>query len=943
MSRTKKAALGAGAVLGSLLLLLLILPFLFADQIEARVRAEVERATKVTISWTDTGLTFFRDFPNPTLSLSGLTAVGTDRFEGDTLAHVGHFRIALGGRSVVRALRGTGPLEVRSVRIVDPDLRLRVDEEGLSNWDILEERDSDGGAASSGGMSVSLRRLSVSDGRVLFDNAASGVYASITGLTHSLRGDFSSETLGADAQLEADEVTVRLGGVPYVSSVRLEFDAEVDVDMAQRTVRFTDNALRLNALDLRLDGEVGHHEDGVEARLTLNAPSTDFGSLLSLVPVIYASDFASLETAGSFTIDAEVDGVYGPASFPSFSLAVAVRDGSFRYPDLALPAEAITADLSITNPGGHVDSTVVNLRDFHIEIDGQPIDASLTLRTPLSDPDAEAEMRGTVDLSALARTVKLRSAQGLTGVVEADARIRARRSDVDSARYERIVAAGVVTARDVALRNPALRQPIDVRVATVRLTPQAGRLEALDARVGSSDVQATGSLDNLLGYALGQETLRGSGTFTSPRLLLDEWRSEDELRTIAVPAMLDFTLDGSMEELVFNGIEMRQARGRAVVRDQRVTFENVSLEAFGGRIDVDGFYEAIEETPASFALDLVMDSLDVSESSAALLSMRTLAPAAAYARGSFSSEMRLTGTLGEDMAPNLEVLDGTGSLSTSSLAIEGMPILQRLSETLDLQRLSNPTVGAVRSTVRIEDGRLIVDPFQLPIEGLTMTVSGSNGIDQSIDYSLGLRVPRSGVAENVLSGLASRTGPLGASLATLDTIRVAVRATGTVRQPSLAATLSETTRTARDAATQATRAAVDERIDEARQRAEAERAAARERAAAEADSIVAEARRQADVVRAEAANAAARIRAEGDRAAEELLSRATSPLARAAAQPAADRIRREAGERATTLEREADEQATAIVSAAEARAEAIRGGSGEDSPSTDLAMRHPEH
>lgn len=925
MSRSRKAALGAGAVLGSLLLLLLLLPLLFADQIEARVRAEVERATKLSISWNDTGLTFFRDFPNPTLSLSELTAVGTDRFEGDTLASVGHFRLALGGGSVVRALRGTGPLEVRSVRIVEPDLRLRVDEEGLSNWDVLEDDGGDDGDPTGRGMAVSLRQLAITDGTVLFDNAASGVFASMTGLTHSLRGDFSSETLDADARLHADEVTVRLGGVPYMSGVQLDFDAAVDVDMTRQQVRLVDNELRLNGLDLRLDGEVGRSGEGVSADLTFSAPSTDFGSFLSLVPVIYASDFASLETRGSFTVDGAVEGVYGPNDFPSFSLDVTVRDGGFRYPDLPLPAEAITADLSVTNPGGHVDSTVVNLSAFHIEIDGQPLDASVALRTPVSDPDATVEMRGTIDLAALERTVKLQGAEELTGVVEVDARASARRSDVENARYDAIAADGTIHVRNVALRGEALRQPVDVREARIRLTPQAGELEAFDAQLGSSDLQATGRLDNLLGFALGEETLRGTGSFTSRHFDLDEWRSEDELQTIAVPAVIDFTLDGSVEELVFNRIRMNRARGRAIVRDQRVTLEDVSMEALGGRIDVKGFYEAIDATPASFALDLVVDSLDVAESSAALLTMRTLAPVATYARGSFSSAMSLSGTLGDDMAPVLEVLDGTGSLSTSSLAIEGLPILMRLAETLELQRLSNPTVGAVRSNVRIEDGRLIVDPFQVPVADVPMTVSGSNGIDQSIDYTLGLRLPRAGFADAVLTGLASRTGPLGASLATLDTIRVAVRATGSVRQPALAATLSETTSAARNAAAQATQAAVDERIDEARARVEAEREEARQRARERADSLVAVAQRRADDIRAEAAVAAERLRAEGNRAADETLARATNPIARAAAQPVADRIRREADERATALEREADERATALVDEARARADSLGG------------------
>jgi hypothetical protein len=928
MSSKKKAALAAGATLGSLLLALLIIPLVFGDQIEARIRAEIERATTLQVDWADSGLTFFRNFPNPTFSLSGLTAVGSGRFTGDTLAAVGDLRLVLQGGSVLGAIRGTGALVVGSVRIEEPSLRLQVDEDGLESWDILVEREDPSRDASGRGVAISLQRLELTDGDFVLDNARTGVFASLGGVSHSLRGDFSREALVADTRSHADEVTLRFADVPYVSGVMADFDAAFEVDMAQQRVRLTENELRLNDLALRLDGEVAVEGENLAADLTFAAPSAEFAQLLSLVPLIYANDFESLETRGTFSFAGTIDGLYGPTAFPAFTLEAAVRDGSFRYPDLPLPAEAIVVDLSIKNPGGDVDSTVVELSAFHVEIGRQPVDAALTLRTPVSDPDADVRVEGSLDLAALSRTVKFDRSVGLTGVIQADAQARARRSDVDSARYDRITAGGTVTARDVTLRSAELRQPVDIQSATIRLTPEAGQLDDFQARLGSSDLSATGRLDNLLGFALGRETLQGMASFHSDRFILDEWRSEDELAVIAVPAMLDLTLDGTVGELIFNNISMTEVRGRATVREQRVTFQSVSLEALSGRVGIDGFYETLVDAAPAFALDLMLDSLDVAESSAAVTTLRTLAPIAAYTQGSFSSVMSLTGTLGENMAPVLEVLDGDGSLSTSSLAIEGLPILERLAERLQLQTLSHPTVGAVRSSVRIEDGRLIVDPFDVPVAGLSMSVSGSNGIDQSVDYTLGLQVPRAGFAEAALTNLASRAGPLGASLAAADPVRVGIQVTGTVRQPTISVSLSETTGAARDAAAQATRAAVDAQVDAARVRAEAEREQARQRARVQADSIIAEAGRRADTVRAEAAAAAARIRAEGDRAADETLARATNPIARAAAQPVADRIRREAAQRADDLEREADERATAMVAEAQARADALVGGTG---------------
>ena len=59
-------------------------------------------------------------------------------------------------------------------------------------------------------------------------------------------------------------------------------------------------------------------------------------------------------------------GEYGDSAFPSFAINTKVDNAAFQYPDLPLPARDIFVDLSLTNPGGSPDSTVVKLDRFHL-------------------------------------------------------------------------------------------------------------------------------------------------------------------------------------------------------------------------------------------------------------------------------------------------------------------------------------------------------------------------------------------------------------------------------------------------------------------------------------------------------------------------------------------------------------------------------------------------
>src|SRR6266404_390860 len=101
MTRPARILAVAGAVIALLLVLLLVLPLLFRDRIAERVKTAVNQNL-------DAGVGFFRHFPDLTLTLDDLTAVGVERFQGDTLAAVHHLRVSLSLPSVLSNVMGGG-------------------------------------------------------------------------------------------------------------------------------------------------------------------------------------------------------------------------------------------------------------------------------------------------------------------------------------------------------------------------------------------------------------------------------------------------------------------------------------------------------------------------------------------------------------------------------------------------------------------------------------------------------------------------------------------------------------------------------------------------------------------------------------------------------------------------------------------------------------------
>jgi len=920
--RTRILVIVAVALVGLPLLALVTVPLLFGDRIAARVKAEANSAMNARVNWRDAGLSIFGDFPNLTLRLDDLSVAGTGKFSGDTLTKVGRLRVVLDLGSVLRNLRRGDQIVVRAVELDRPMVALKVLEDGSANWDIMKETPAQSPDSASP-MAVSLRGLDIRNATISFDDRQARTFASLIGFRQTLSGDFAQETFTLETKAHADSVTLRFGGIPYLNDVALDVDAALNADMRQKKFTFARNEIRVNDLRLGLTGSATVGEENVLLDVAFTAPRTDFRHILSLVPAIYAQDFQTLRTSGALTLSGNVKGAYGERAFPSFAVTAKVANGAFQYPDLPLPARDIALDLAVTNPGGNVDSTVMRLERFHAAIGGQPIDAAMTLRTPVSDPDVDLRLTGNLNLADVRRTVKLEGVDELAGRVAADVAVRTRMSLIDARQYDRITARGTVDVSDLTVKSADLPHPLSIQEASLRLAPQRAELRSLTGQIGSSDIRLSGYLENLVPFALRGDPLEGSATFASQRFDLNEWQSEDSLEVIPVPANIDFDLQATVGELIYGKLTMANARGGLRVKDQRATLESFSMNTLGGEIAVSGFYETVDVRKPKFDVNLQMKGVDIPSSFAALTTVQMLAPVARYARGNVSTNLQLAGVLGKDMMPVFSVITGRGSLRTSELMVQGLPLLAKLADAVKIDQLRSPTLDSIRASIQVRDGRVHVNPFNVRVGKSAMQVAGSHGIDQTIQYTLSLRVPRSELgadANRVIAGLVSRAGKSGVDLQAAEAVELDVRLGGTMTNPTVQTSFRDVVASVGETVKDAVRQELAERVDSVKQLADSAADEARKRAQDEAAKAIAEAEQRAAAIRAEAAQLADRMKQEASARADSLVARATNPLARAAARAAADRLKKEANDKADGIVREADKRASDLV--AEARRKA---------------------
>lgn len=934
-----------------ILLLLIILPFALKGKIVDRVKTEINKNLNATVEFGNFGLSLIRNFPNATLFLNDLKIIGAGPFEKDTLAAIVRTAVTIDVFSLFRE-RG---FEIKSIRLKNPDILLLVLPDGASNWDIMKVAEEE--TPEEKPFVLHLNQLRILGGNLKYHDHSLATFVDALGINATLRGDLSlGLTTIATRNATIGQFSLLYDDMPVLSKAAVNLTAEIEANLADMIFTFSHNEFIINELPVKFDGMIGLPGNDIFMDFSFAALRSDFKNFLSVIPAIYSKDFSSLKTSGSLELAGFVKGLWTDDKIPAFGLKIGIKDGMFQYPDLPAPVSNVQLSLSVSNPGGHADFTVTDIPLLTMDLGGNPVEARLNLKTPLSDPQIDAKVKGRLDLGQIGRFYPLDGETTLRGVIESDLEARGRMSAIENKRHHDFFAQGHFKINDLFLAAGGLPQNVEISRGEFLLSPQFISVPSFSMKLGQSDLAASGRIDNLLGFLLSDQLLSGSFNTTSTFFNLNQLMEgmpeskPDEpmnLSVIKVPANIDFTLASTFERLLFGNLNISNVHGLVRVAGSQATLQNLRMSLLGGSLALNGTYSTINETP-ELNIGLNISQFDIQQAFNAFNTIQLLAPIGRYAMGSFSANFNLNALLNNNLAPLLHTLAGSGTLSSPSLMLKETPALSKLSELTMVEEFRNLSVRNLMLSFGFQDGRVDVKPFNLNFGQSTATVSGSNFFDKTIHYVLNVQMPRAqfgGAANRVLDNLVSQAAGKGLSITPGQTVFLDVIIKGNFASPEVSFGLSgvvdDLVNQLRDQLQQkltdtrdqvrdqiqnqaaqvrdSIEGRVRETVEEARQKAQAE-------LDARAGQIMTQANRQADNIRNEAGSAAERIRAEARQQALRLENEASGPIARAAAQRAGQALIREADQRAANLEAEAERNAQRIMSEAQIRSDRIRAG-----------------
>ena len=792
-----------GGIIIVLVLLLTLLPYLFKDQIMDRVKVEMDKAVDAKIEIADVSLSMFKNFPKLFVEIQGISVVGKGEFANDTLAYVGSLYTAVDLGSAISGEQ----LNVGAIVLAKTKINALVLESGKANWDISkstteEEVVEENTEASD--FKIIFEEVRVEDFKLEYHDATLKANLVLADLDLNLNGDFSAKETNLNVNSTATGITFDYEGIKYLNNANLGLEAALGADLENMFFNFKENKLTLNDLEFGMMGSFAMLKDAYNMDLKLDAKKTDFKSLLSMIPEAFMKDVKGLETSGKLVLNAFVKGEYREDHMPAFGAKLKVTDANIKYPDLPETINNIQIDAEVNHPGGDLDALVTDVNAFHLEIANNPIDAEIHIKTPMSDPEISGLCKGVIDFAKIRHAIPMDSIK-IAGIVTSDISFKGRLSAIEKEEYEKFMAKGDLKLKNFEFTTPDFPQGIRIVSSVLSFTPQFIKLNSFDSRIGKSDVQLKGRLENYIPYALKGKTLKGNFNMNSRNFDLNEFMTEEEataaktdtipMSVVPVPADLDIKFVANMQKIKFDKMLIEDVKGLIVVKNSVAKLTNLSMNMLKGQMTMNGSYSTKDVKKPNFDFGLDVNEFDIKSTYQSLSMVKNMIPMALNCEGKVSSDLKIKAQLNEEMNPVMNTLNGKGSFHSRGIIIKDSKAFVALAKALKNDSYKRISVSKFDMDFVITNGNIIVKPFNTKIAGHQATIYGTQSVDGKLDFTMDMKLPKEELGGDVTKFLDKIPG--NKNIQKLD---VSVKITGTTDDPKVKLDLSKAIKQAKDAA-----------------------------------------------------------------------------------------------------------------------------------------------
>ena len=803
MKTKKKKPLGKRILKWTVITLLLLVitlfsaPFLFKDKIVQLITNTVNNNINANVTFKNTDLSFFRDFPLANLSVDDISIANKAPFLGDTLYKAKALNLSLKITELFKSTNET--LELKSISTKDGAVNIIFNKDNLGNYDIaLPAKETTDTTTNNNSFSFNIQEYTLTNMSFNYIDKSSNMQLHLNNINHIGKGNFTEDILDLDTKTKAI-LSFDLGGKNYIHDVAITLDAILGIDLKKSKYTFKENTGYINQLPLHFDGFIQLIDEKQLYDINFKTPTSNFKNLLGILPKQYSGNLKTIQTKGNFDLKGTVKGALSENTIPEFDISFASKNAMFKYDDLPKAVENINIDTKIINKTGKTKDTYVNVNNLTFKIDDDIFASTAKIANLTTNPKIQLTAKGTMNLANIGKVYPIVLEQELAGILNADVSSSFDMNSIEKGLYQNVKNSGTISVNNFKYDSEAVANAFYINSTEVLFNTKAIVLKDFVAKTGNSDVSIKGGLDNFYGFLFNNEELKGNFTLNSTNFKVDDFLTQEtdttetntESGQLKIPAFLNCKFIANAKNVTYDNINLKNVSGIVYVKDETVKLQNIQSDVFGGKIGFDGNVST-KGKKATFKMDLNLDKLNISESFTNLEMLENIAPIAKTIGGKINSKINLSGVLNNDMTPNLKTISGNlfGKLLDPKINKGSSKTLSLLDNKVNFLDVSKLNLDGINAYLAFKDGQVNVKPIPVKYKDISMEISGNHTFDNEMNYDITFDVPVKYLGSQVTS-LLSKLSPK--DLADVKSVPVKTNLTGSFSNPNFSTNLKGAT------------------------------------------------------------------------------------------------------------------------------------------------------
>ena len=384
-----------GISIGSIILLLFLLPYLFPGFVSSKIRQWARHSIRTELTFSSARLSFFRHFPALTLTLYDVRLKGSAPFQDQELIDAREISLGVDLSSIF------SEVDIDKIFLTDAYINVQADSTGHANYNIYVSKKTNAPAqpADSAGASLKIQQIIIENSRIVYNDQSLPMLINARGFNYQGSGDLSKDVFDLNTHMQVDSIDFYYDKMAYFVSKKLNADLITQINTNSLAFSFEKNNLLINQLPVEFIGRLSFLKDGYDMDFKLRSTDSSLHDMFSALPPDMVNWLSKTEVKGSGDVDASLTGKYIASSntMPDLNFNMKIRNGYISNNKAPVPVSHLFLNFQSRMSGLNPDSLQINIDSVFFNLDKDYFSAVINSKG-LKAPYISAKVRSALDL-----------------------------------------------------------------------------------------------------------------------------------------------------------------------------------------------------------------------------------------------------------------------------------------------------------------------------------------------------------------------------------------------------------------------------------------------------------------------------------------------------------------------------------------------------------------